>query len=604
MFCENCGVQLAPDGTFCGKCGAKVETTHNQSDESLQGPHHEPIGGQPQKLDKEESSKTSSKKKWLILGGVILFLALLTAGAVLFFGQNQRSERMFQEAVNQGRHYLEAMDFTNAELAFLRAIEIDPRQVEPYLALADMYIEMGEVVLALEILERGIRSVLPEDRWILEERWEEVDSLPDSIPLTSQGDADLDIDNDRYREGDRDRDRDRDEVMVHQDVPFEPCDYYLALLAYHEFLTNPQSMVLEHWGFEDYISWDTDTIRHGMLADFTGDGIPHLIILPSNDEMLWGRHPILIIGYSSEIEVLYQSSLWLEGRQSAIYEVAISSEGKSYLIRVYGSDGDSLINERYYLTLQNGVFIPVHNTVEDSIYWIDGERLDEPIEAFYVNSVEVSKDGFERAPYRYFGIVKRDSLAHWHRQGEFVGIHLLVADIEKELAAVGMMTLEEEENDILAAKRIWVEFFSSEQWREFPLFSSAIDTRHLTVIYADLDGDGVNEALLRAFTFEDGRRFGALYEHFHALLAIVDGEVTVVYSIYNLVQEEEEHDSLFIMRNLANNQFVFVREEIIGGFDGIISTIFYDYRDGEVFQRVQFEGGTWQLDNYEFWWWD
>jgi len=95
--------------------------------------------------------------------------------------------------------------------------------------------------------------------------------------------------------------------------------------------------------------------------------------------------------------------------------------------------------------------------------------LDEPIEIFHVNSDEVSEVEYENAPYQYLNIIENKSLVRWQRPGEFVGVHLLVADIEEKLAAVGLMTLGEED-EILRAKRTWVEFFTSEQWRELPIF--------------------------------------------------------------------------------------------------------------------------------------
>lgn len=54
-----------------------------------------------------------------------------------------------------GQKYLDELDYENAIVAYVMALEIDPRCEEAYLALAEVYIAMGSSDQAMQILEEG-----------------------------------------------------------------------------------------------------------------------------------------------------------------------------------------------------------------------------------------------------------------------------------------------------------------------------------------------------------------------------------------------------------------------------------------------------------------
>lgn len=61
----------------------------------------------------------------------------------------------YQEQYDLGMKYLEEGSYEEAILAFTAAIEIDPRQADAYLGLAEVYIAQNKFDKALEILQKG-----------------------------------------------------------------------------------------------------------------------------------------------------------------------------------------------------------------------------------------------------------------------------------------------------------------------------------------------------------------------------------------------------------------------------------------------------------------
>jgi flagellar basal body-associated protein FliL len=203
VFCKQCGTKNEEGSRFCEFCGTKlavpIHKTANDSERSLQDRVYEDTeetlqdrayddydktlqGGAYDDFelstgysnDAYKGKKTKRKKKrklFIILFVVLLLVAVLIAGWI-FMGI--QSTRAFNDAVNEGNRYLLAENLEQAEARFLRAIEINPREVEPYLRLADIYVEQEEIDKAIEILEQGQEAVAEEDRYELEQREEEI----------------------------------------------------------------------------------------------------------------------------------------------------------------------------------------------------------------------------------------------------------------------------------------------------------------------------------------------------------------------------------------------------------------------------------------------
>ena len=215
MFCGKCGTKNERGSNFCEQCGARLEVPHQEearqnfervepfeydgnrqrvgpagyddteiidqevaaeyeeflgyNDESIEylkppKGYREPVKSQGayQEVHEDFSSlegeKKKNKKPLMIIMGILLLVVIAVAGWLFTGFQNTRA---FNDSMDQAHRYLLAENLDQAEAYFLRAIEINPREPEPYLRLADIYIEWDEPERAIEILEQG-RQAVPE----------------------------------------------------------------------------------------------------------------------------------------------------------------------------------------------------------------------------------------------------------------------------------------------------------------------------------------------------------------------------------------------------------------------------------------------------------
>ena len=71
---------------------------------------------------------------------------------------SQNQEAQWQEQYDLGIRYLSEGNYEEAIIAFTTAIEIDPKMSETYLALGNLYIELGDYEAAAKILEQGVSN--------------------------------------------------------------------------------------------------------------------------------------------------------------------------------------------------------------------------------------------------------------------------------------------------------------------------------------------------------------------------------------------------------------------------------------------------------------
>lgn len=101
--------------------------------------------------EKSGTSKKFSGKKWGIIGGIAVILIALIIGIGIY---NSPSNQLSRQ-LDLGNRYLEEQNYEQAVLAFDKAIEIDPMNVEAYLGKAQAYAGMGDVSMAIQALEEG-----------------------------------------------------------------------------------------------------------------------------------------------------------------------------------------------------------------------------------------------------------------------------------------------------------------------------------------------------------------------------------------------------------------------------------------------------------------
>lgn len=104
-----------------------------------------------------------------------LLSIILTAALLLGFtacGQNE-AVPTWQEQYEFGIRYLSEGNYEEAIIAFNAAIEIDPKQAEAYIGLADVYIAQGDLDSAAAVLTKALEAA--EDAAMIQARLDEVE---------------------------------------------------------------------------------------------------------------------------------------------------------------------------------------------------------------------------------------------------------------------------------------------------------------------------------------------------------------------------------------------------------------------------------------------
>ncbi|MCQ2521944.1 MAG: tetratricopeptide repeat protein [Lachnospiraceae bacterium] len=104
--------------------------------------------------------KKKSKMPFVILGtilliGIAVFIAIMVASA--------KPERKVAKELELARQYLDEMNYEMAIASYTKVIEIDPKNVEAYLGLADVYIATGDYDEALNVLNEALEKIEDEN---------------------------------------------------------------------------------------------------------------------------------------------------------------------------------------------------------------------------------------------------------------------------------------------------------------------------------------------------------------------------------------------------------------------------------------------------------
>ena len=128
MKCKKCGFDNKDGALYCSQCGSKIE-----------------------------SSKIENIKKnriFMIVGIVVVVIAVVLAIYFIFIDQEPKKSN-YDLALEDADTYIEDMDYQKAEDAYLQAIDIDPKQVEPYQKLSNLYMSQNDYPKVVEILKKA-----------------------------------------------------------------------------------------------------------------------------------------------------------------------------------------------------------------------------------------------------------------------------------------------------------------------------------------------------------------------------------------------------------------------------------------------------------------
>lgn len=140
-------------------------------------------------MSEEMKVKSKLNKKIIIAvaGVIVLALALVLAITV----PKRAEAKQLAEQLDLGEKYLSELDYEQAVAAYLKAIEIDPKCEDAYLALAGIYIATGELEKADEILKKaekelgGATEKVKEKMEEAEEAKREAEITPEPTPTNT-----------------------------------------------------------------------------------------------------------------------------------------------------------------------------------------------------------------------------------------------------------------------------------------------------------------------------------------------------------------------------------------------------------------------------------
>ena len=96
----------------------------------------------------------------MIAAGICLLCVIIFTAIMV---KNTSEARQYTEQMEIGEKYLAELEYESAVAAYMAAIEIEPKNAEAYIGLAEAYLGMGETDKAIEILEEGISQTDSEE---------------------------------------------------------------------------------------------------------------------------------------------------------------------------------------------------------------------------------------------------------------------------------------------------------------------------------------------------------------------------------------------------------------------------------------------------------
>lgn len=132
MKCKDCGQINEESARFCENCGSALK---------------EPI----------VSEKKPKKSKWKYVIVLAVIVAAVAVGA--YIALSGSNEKNYTDKIAMADTYVEKKEYKKAEDAYLEAIEIDPKQEEPYIKLSEVYTVQDKHEEAVKILEKAEKTV-------------------------------------------------------------------------------------------------------------------------------------------------------------------------------------------------------------------------------------------------------------------------------------------------------------------------------------------------------------------------------------------------------------------------------------------------------------
>ena len=170
MYCPKCGANNREGARFCGSCGEPLEKEGTPLTAETEAGSISPA---PQQ--KKRGRKKRGKWIWLAIACVLAAACVI---AVVFIVKDRMVKKQYEDTVASAAKYLEELDYEKAEASYLEAIQIEPKEKEPYLGLIEVYEAQGNLKQAVQTAKQA-QEALPQADEEIEAIVEEWDSVSD-----------------------------------------------------------------------------------------------------------------------------------------------------------------------------------------------------------------------------------------------------------------------------------------------------------------------------------------------------------------------------------------------------------------------------------------
>ena len=118
--------------------------------------------------------KTKNNKMIAAAIAIILLVIAIIISLVFVFN-NRHSAKAYNNKLDEAQRYVSKLDYKKAEAAYLKVIDINPKQPTAYVELADVYVTVNKQDKAEAILEKGYKNVEgKENKKIIKDKQEEI----------------------------------------------------------------------------------------------------------------------------------------------------------------------------------------------------------------------------------------------------------------------------------------------------------------------------------------------------------------------------------------------------------------------------------------------
>lgn len=392
-----------------------------------------------------------SRRKALVfaaIGIVLVLLAAIIAGVIVLGG----SDRKLQKQLDLGAKYLEEMDYEQALVAFNAALEIEPKNVDAYLGIVEVYIRTNEFETALEYAREGY-EVIGDER--LKEKIDTLDGAIDAQKLQEQLDLGA-----KYLE---EMNYDQTLAAFHAALEMESknADAYLGIVEVY-IRTSEFDTALEYAGEGFEVTGDErlkekiDMIESGDIFASNGWRMKMTGYDGDGNLVFWHEYTYNLQGRKASV-AMYNA----QGVQEQYLELAYDEEGRTLISYSYGTQGGDITKKvyeyngnNYRVTSYEGTSDEVRSYSEvetdadgkilkETIYDEDGNAQDTEVYKYNEDGQVVRREYYDSDNeltgyyiHTYDEDGKRLQQQHYDGNGMLTGYSEDVYDAEGKLTAI------------------------------------------------------------------------------------------------------------------------------------------------------------------------